>query len=425
MAIQMRDLDPCALQVDLKQVVYALSASLDLVGIGDVAHGKRVGIMAAECGKVMGVGSAEEVQLFELGVLHDIGVSSTCTHQHLVSEFDWESSNEHCEMGYQLLKDFKPLASLALPIRYHHTHWQQLKEMGDVSDAIARQANLIFLVDRCDALAAPHYADGTLLLHTQEIRQQLKACSGSYFAPELVEIFLQASRQEAFWLQLEGRAINEYMRAMLQERDPCPTNNTELKELARIFSSIVDAKSPFTMTHSLGVARLSRLLAELMGVSAPHCDQLEIAGLLHDLGKLRVPDEVLDKPGRLDEQERAIINTHSFETFQILRQIEGFEVIARWAAYHHEEPNGNGYPFHLSASAMDLEARILRVADIFQAMVQDRPYRQGLSAPDALAFMQQMAAEGRVDADVVAILTHHLPEAVKAALPGATKVLAI
>ena len=173
----------------------------------------------------------------------------------------------------------------------------------------------------------------------------------------------------------------------------------------------MDAKSPFTAEHSVGVARLARFLAAALGADAVTCARIEIAGLLHDLGKLRVPDEILDKPGRLDAAERAVMRTHSFETFQILRDIAGFEDIACWAAWHHEEPNGSGYPFHLQGDQLPLEARILRVADIFQAMIQDRPYRAGLTPAEVSAFMRDLAGEGRVDASIVEVLLPHLDEA--------------
>jgi putative nucleotidyltransferase with HDIG domain len=192
----------------------------------------------------------------------------------------------------------------------------------------------------------------------------------------------------------------------------------QLRVLASIFSRIVDAKSEFTATHSLGVARLARLLAEKMGVSRDHCDKLEVAGLLHDLGKLRVPDELLNKPGTLDVHERQIMNSHSFETFQILRKIDGFGEIALWAAYHHEEPEGTGYPFHVTEKDLSLEARILRVADIFQAMVQTRPYRQGMTGEEIKVFMLELAGKGKLDAQVVDVAIENMVAAMVAALPS-------
>ena len=405
------------LHADLRHVIYALSDALDLVGIDDIAHGKRVGIMAAECAQSQGWSQAETAFLFDLGLLHDIGVSSTVTHGHLVTEFGWESSQGHCGVGYALLSDFAPLARMALPIRYHHTHWEHLCEQT-FDPQVARWANLIYLVDRVDALAAPHYANGNLLMQTQQIREQIAGRAGTYFAPELVDVFLAASRSEAFWLNLESRGIQAYLADMLAQSQPYAATVPELKQLATIFSRIVDAKSPFTAEHSLGVARLARFLAERLGVSAENCDKIEIAGLLHDIGKLRVPDEILDKPARLDERERKVMNTHSFETYQILRVIPGFEEIARWAAYHHEEPGGNGYPFRLPAETLDLEARILRVADIFQAMVQDRPYRQGLSAAEVLGFMRELVARGSVEADIAAVVEADIDGAMAAARPS-------
>ena len=405
------------LHADLRHVIYALSDALDLVGVDDIAHGKRVGIMAAECAQSQGWSWAETAFLFDLGLLHDIGVSSTVTHGHLVAEFDWESSQGHCGAGFGLLRDFAPLANMALPIRYHHTHWEKLRD-GDIEPAIARWANLIYLVDRVDALAAPHYANGALLMQVQAIREQIAERAGTYFSAELVEVFLVASRSEAFWLNLEARGIQAYLADMLAQSQPYVATVPELKQLATIFSRIVDAKSPFTAEHSLGVARLARFIAERLGVSADNCDKIEIAGLLHDIGKLRVPDEILDKPAKLDERERKVMNTHSFETYQILRVIPGFEEIAPWAAYHHEAPGGNGYPFRLPAEQLDLEARILRVADIFQAMVQDRPYRQGLSEPEVREFMEELVRQGSIEGELFAVVGADLKGAMSAARPA-------
>jgi putative nucleotidyltransferase with HDIG domain len=392
-----------SIEADLRQVIYALSDALDLVGVDDVAHGKRVGIMAAECAKAMGLNEAERVYLFDLGILHDIGVSSTATHQHLVTEFDWAGSQHHAVVGHDLLKDFAPLQRMALPIRYHHTRWDAMGKLG-VSPSVARDANLILLVDRVDAMAAPYYASGKVLMHRQAIRDEIRQRGGSYFAPELVEVFLNVSAHEAFWLLLEPRAVTGYLRDMQAANVPYQASMADLRQLAEIFSRIVDAKSPFTAQHSLGVARVARRLAEHLGVPPDRCDKLEIAGLLHDLGKLRVPDEILDKPAKLDDDERLVINTHSFETWQILRNIKGFEEIAPWAAWHHEEPHGVGYPFGLDGAHLALEARILRVADIFQAMVQDRPYRKGLSQAAVTDFMRQLEAQGKVESAILQVL---------------------
>ena len=404
------------IQTDLKQVIYALSDALDLVGVDDVAHGKRVGIMAAECRRILDVDPMQTTFMLELGLLHDIGVSSTRVHTHLVEEFDWEGSQEHAQIGSDLLARFPPLAQMALPIRYHHTRWDRLTATG-IDPAVARQANLIMLVDRVDAMATSYCRAKNVLQHKDAIRAMVAKHSGTYFAPDLVEAFQTASRAEAFWLRMEPRSVHNYLRDQLAHAQPFTVTINELRYLARIFAQIVDAKSPFTAEHSLGVSRLSRFLAEKIGVRPDDCDKIEIAGLLHDLGKLRVPDEILEKPAKLDQVEWLSISAHTFETYQILHNINGFEDIARWAAYHHEEPDGSGYPFHLKAEDMPLEARIIRVADIFQAMAQDRPYRKGFSDGDVIEFLIQMAKQGRVDAEIVALAQSRLPEAMAAARP--------
>ncbi|NIC41209.1 HD-GYP domain-containing protein [Aquabacterium sp. A08] len=408
-----------SITADLRQFVYALSDALDLVGIDDVAHGKRVGVMAAECAKTLGADDAQVRFLFDLGLLHDVGVSNTETHLHLVSEFDWTGSQTHCRVGYELLKDFAPLRDMALPVLYHHTRWDELQRLK-VDDHTARAANLILLVDRVDATLAPYYASGQALRHSPDARAAIVRHSGRYFDPILVEAFLRASTHEAFWLNLEASALHNYLGDMARNALPCTLSHTELRQLARLFSQIVDTKCRFTQTHSLGVAQVARRLAERLGVAPERCEELEIAGLLHDIGKLRVPDHILEKPGPLDPDERLVMNTHSFETLQILKKIRGFEHITAWAADHHEAPGGHGYPHGLDADQLPLEARILRVADIFQAMVQDRPYRAGLDRDAVADFMRQRQAEGSVDATVTTTLLAHLDELYTAARQGET-----
>lgn len=402
------------IHADLRQVIYALSDALDLVGIDDVAHGKRVGVMAAECAKALQLPPQEVLFLFDLGVLHDIGVSSTITHQHLVSEFDWAGSQHHTQVGYELLKDFAPLARMAEPVRYHHTRWDAMLKQ-DLPADVVQSANLILLVDRVDALTAPYYASGQVLQHYKAIQQEIVKRKGTYFDPRLVDAFMTASAHEAFWLLLEPKALAGYLGDMEHQGQPYEASTAELLQIANIFARIVDAKSPFTSTHSRGVARVAKELAQRMGVEPTQCEKLEIAGLLHDLGKLRVPDAILEKPAPLDVDERLVMNAHSFETLQILRNVQGFEDIRAWAANHHEEPGGRGYPYGIDGATLPLEARILRVADIFQAMVQDRPYRKGLSPADAGHFMEELQTLGRIDAPICEVLRAHLDDMVRAA----------
>ena len=180
--------------------------------------------------------------------------------------------------------------------------------------------------------------------------------------------------------------------------------------MALIFVRIVDAKSPLTMQHSLGTARLARFLAYKAGLSKEVQDKMEVAGLLHDLGKLRVPNEILEKPGKLNREERSLIERHSFETYKILSGIKGLEDITLWAACHHETPDGQGYPFRLAGEDLTLEMRIIAVSDVFQALAQRRPYRPSLSAAEVLEMLRGFVGQRRLDGAVVEMIGHDLEQ---------------
>lgn len=387
--------------VDLSEATLAISDAVDLVGVKILQHGKRVAFMALETARTLGIEESEQRELFRAALIHDCGVSSSEVHKRLVYELDWAGSRDHCERGYKLMRDFEPFATLAEAILHHHTHWDSPLRQG-IEPKKFRLSNLIHLADRVDALVAQHQ-ESDLLLARKPIRARVETLAGSFFDPTLVKAFLEVSASEAFWLTLEShhleRQINE---ASVHFADTRELTSPELMRLAQIFARIVDDKSTFTAEHSVGVSRLSCLLGRLAGLPAKDCELLEIAGLLHDVGKLRVPDEVLDKPGPLNEAELAVIERHTFETWQILRRIRAFDQVAEWASFHHESIAGNGYPFHRHGGEIPLQARIVAVADVFQAMAQDRPYRPTVGPDGVRAMLTRMTAAGHLDSAIVA-----------------------
>ena len=393
------------LDIDLRQMILAIETSVSLVGMNDTNHGKRVGFIASQIGHQAGMSEVETQFVFELGLLHDCGVSTEQMHSSLANHFDWNDAHIHCEIGYRLLRDFEPLAPFALPILHHHTPWLRLRDLP-VPEHDKGLANLIFLADRVDVMAASHYAHD-ILIAKRQIVDYIQRQRDVYFAPDLVDAFRAAECSEAFWIALEDRHITRYTWDMGLHGARRSLTLGELRRLSMILAYIVDQKSPFTARHSILVADVARYMAEVHGLSTERCEKVEIAALLHDLGKLHMPDHILDKPGPLNETERSIMNQHSFETYEILRHIHGLGELARWAAYHHEGLNGAGYPFHPAERDLSVEARIIAVADVFQALVQDRPYRKGMTQDEVLEVLRAQAGRGRLDRTLVDLAATH------------------
>lgn len=404
------------LDIDLREAICCLTEALNLVGVDERQHGERVACMATVTARMLGWQPEALSDLLHAGLLHDCGVSSTRVHTKLVTELDWAGSERHCKIGAAYLWSFRPLAHLAPVIRWHHTHWSVLAADKAVDEKTALMSNLIYLVDRADALLAQYRAGGDQAPY-ERIRDKLASLSGSFFAPQLTEAFLECSRGEAFWLALEPLDVAEYVSHFDNPGAPRIENQDDLHDLARIFAHTVDAKSPYTYEHSRGVAQLASRLARLDGLPEARVSQVEIAGLLHDLGKLGVPDEILESSEPLDHDAKAIMHRHSYDTFRILRRIRGMEEIAGWAGCHHETLIGDGYPFQYNASRLPREARIIAVADVFQALAQDRPYRKGLAPRDVLALLEKMRDDGKLDGEIVALVAGDLDACYEAAMP--------
>jgi HD-GYP domain-containing protein (c-di-GMP phosphodiesterase class II) len=167
-----------------------------------------------------------------------------------------------------------------------------------------------------------------------------------------------------------------------------------LDRIAAGFADVVDAKSPYTAQHSSRVCEFALAVADGLGFDAQARDELNRAALLHDIGKLSVPNSILDKPGPLDAEEWEVVRLHPYYTQRILEHIGGFERIAIVAALHHERLDGRGYFHGLSGPQIPLASQVIATADIFDALTTARPYRPALPEEVAIKLMEQDRGTG-------------------------------
>ena len=395
------------MKINLQRTIISLTNALDFVGTDEFQHGKRVALMAVTIAEELGWPQARCEKMLYAGMIHDCGVSRAREHRAITETLEWEGAQQHCLRGADYLTRCPPLAHFSAIVHWHHTRWEALQHK-DISDDLRFETNLIFLVDRADVLLAPYFIGATLkneiLWEYPEVVERIVGLGGSLFAPLLVDAFRRAAARESFWLAMDPAYIEDQIEDYLSRGQSIELNTADALAIAGMFAHTVDAKSSYTLEHSTRVASIARHLAASCGISGEHLDKVEIAGLLHDIGKLRVPEDIIDKPGPLTREERAYVMRHSYDTGHILRKVFPGQLIADWASMHHENLLGTGYPFHRKPRDLPREARLITVADIFQAMSQERPYRGHMAKAEVMFHLDELCVQGRIDPEMVKLL---------------------
>lgn len=396
-------------QVNIQPVTFitALSMALEMTTDGIAGHHRRTALIARSIGRQIGLSRQEEQILVYSALLHDLGAASDWYEKHYIVHAEGYENGlvfNHAERGYELLKDSPQLMPFAVPIRHHHDRFGGGNPSGLSGTDIPLVSRIIHLADRLEVLVKN---DRHIFLQRGRIRKEISSVGGM-FDPELFGAFIEISEREVFWLDIVNQNIDRKLFDDLLIWDKLLFQIEDLIHIANIFARIVDATSHYTHSHSQNVARVASELARIRGFSENEARIFYLTGLMHDIGKLAVPNEYLNKQGRLSRDEYEIIKQHPYYGQQILERVEGFGRIARWVGTHHETLDGKGYPYRLEAKEIELGTRVLAVSDILCALTEERPYRTAMPSAKAIALMRSMAEQNKIDSRLVEDAATHL-----------------
>lgn len=405
------------MQVLLNELLFSLSKALDcveseLLGVTS-NHGKRVACISMRLCRALGLPDDEVFDMGCCAVLHDNALTAYMLEAGRSGISRLEGFSAHCEKGEDNARAFPFVGHTEGIILHHHENWNGTGFHGLAADAIPLRAAVLRLADNMDL----HLSLGTARPDMEaDIRSHLLRFRGELYAPYAVDALL-----EHLGPKLLDDVLDEHIDASLAGDLACrrvELSTAAMLRLCGMFSFIVDAKSRFTMRHSQGIAAKAGYMGKVYGLTPEHCDRLVIAGYLHDIGKLSTPASILEKPGPLTPEEYEIMKRHVEMTWEILKDVDGLEEIPRWAAFHHEKLDGNGYPRGLRADELSFECRLMACCDIYQALTEDRPYRAGMPHEKAMSVMYPMATQGMLDLSIVETMDRALGDEAARNLDG-------
>ena len=423
--------------VPLGDILAGLSHALDITEGHPQGHAARACVIGMRLAHIIGLRLSDRTHLFYALLLKDAGCSSNAARVHqlfggndheakrAVWMFDWRDFGQQaayvleyagkgasswqrlahlariaaagpngrrelfeirCDRGANIALSLGLSDSTADGIRSMDEHWDGGGEPRGLSGAdIPLLGRIIGLAQVAEVFWHAH--DERTALEIVEQR------NGRWFDPDLVRAFRVLARDQAFWSRLRTQDTRRLV-FDAEHQFAVMADDARLDTIAAAFASVIDAKSPYTSAHSRRVATLAVAIAERLGFSDAHVTRIRRAALLHDIGKLGVPNSILDKVGALTESEWSVVRGHPAHTLQILQAVPVFQEFAFDAACHHERLDGSGYPRGYAADRLSPTARALAVADVADALLAERPYRSSLDPEEALRILKADCARG-------------------------------
>lgn len=362
-------------------------------------HALRVGEGCVLLGEKMGLPKKALQNLYYAGLLHDIGKIAVdiklLAKRDVLQDWEFDIIKKHTVYGSRIIASLPELKNLSLWIRWHHEKWDGSGYPdGLMGDEIPVEVQILSAVDCLDSLQTPRLDRDRLT--PEEAFNIIHRETGTHFNPKIMELVLEMVKEKTLIPGQSSAKVlalkEQYVNVPMLEENSTMLDGYSMSgfyHVLRLFARVIDAKHQYTAGHSSRVAILSKFLAEKIGLSHNDVNKVEIAGLLHDAGKVSIPNEILDKDGKPDDVEWNYIRGHPVHSFDILNKISSLQDIAEIAHHHHERLDGSGYPGNLSGNTIHLLSQIIAVADTYDAITSTRTYRMGRSPEDAYNAIRQ------------------------------------
>ena len=385
------------MKLDLNGILYALSYALDceereLVGVS-ADHAKWVAFVSASMGSIAHLTREQQVDLAACGILHDNALTQYIAEEQPGNEVI--NLGSHCSYGEKNIKKFPFRTDMSGAVLFHHENADGTGPFGRMAEETPLSAQIIHLADYVDKdcgfrnIGKENY---------RLIAEYLKKQTGTVFSEEVCSLYFKAVSEERY-LSWKDKTIDELLSEMVPSEEREYTFS-EIKNMMDVFAKIVDYKSVFTSRHSTQITDRVYKMAQYYQYDEWTCERLYIAGALHDIGKMAIGNDILEKPDKLSDKEFVNMKNHAWYTYQILSRIKNAEDITSYASLHHEKLNGKGYPFGKTAEELGEKERLMACIDIYQALREDRPYKAGMTHQDAMKIMQNMVNQGFIDSKI-------------------------
>lgn len=352
-----------------------------------ISHAKGTAFIALKISNEMNLQLSLKKDVYISSYLHDLGLAKVA----------FREANEekilmnHCEDGSKLIRGIPHIKHLEDYIKYHHENVNGTGPFGKVGKDIP----LISQIIRASDLIETH----NHLIDKREHKELFKLLASNlenFISDEVIKAVNSITSNEEFWDVLNNENARDLW---LEQNKPLINdvlNDDEFQEVAEVYAEIIDSRSSFTARHSRGIAEMAYCIGRYKGYEETKCIKLKIAGLLHDIGKLAVPKEFINKNGKLTEDEFTIVKSHVDYTYSVLKPLTSISDVTEWAISHHEKLDGSGYSRKLLAEQLGEEQRLLAVCDIYQALTEDRPYRKGMEKSKALDIIGEMVKDKKI-----------------------------